>query len=54
MGVLDPIDFNFDTFGPLGGLLVVKKALIGVVFEDEEMKIKGTPVLKYIYIDSKG
>ena len=37
MGVLDPIDFIFDTFGPLGGLLVVKKDLIGGRFEGERV-----------------
>ena len=47
-GVMDPIEFVFGTFGPLGGLLVVKKGLIGDGFEGERMVFKGTPVLKYI------
>ena len=47
-GVMDPIEFVYGTFGPLWGLLVVKKTLIGVGFEGERGKIKGAPVLKYI------
>ena len=47
-GVFDPIEFIFGTFGPLGGLLVAKKRLIGVGFEGEKGRIKGAPVLKYI------
>ena len=45
---MDPIEFVYGTFGPLEGLLVVKKTLIGVGFEGERGKIKGAPVLKYI------
>ena len=45
---MDPIEFIYGTFGPLGGLLVAKKALIGGGFEGERGRIKGTPVLKYI------
>ena len=47
-GVRNPIEFVNDTFGPLEGLLVVKKRLIGVGFDDERGRIKGAPVLKYI------
>ena len=42
------MEFVYGTFEPLGGLLVVKKTLIGVGFEGERGKIKGAPVLKYI------
>ena len=45
---MDPIEFVYGTSGPLGGLLVVEKILIGVGFEGERGRIKGTPVLKYI------
>ena len=38
---MGPIEFVYGTFGPLGGLLVAKKRLIGVGFEGERMAFKG-------------
>ena len=42
-GVLDSIKFVYDILGSLGGLLVVKKALIGVGFEVREAESRGPP-----------
>ena len=51
LGVLDPINFIFDTFGPLGGLLVVKKNTWSELDSRAKESFQGCPRAK-IHLNS--